>query len=146
MRHNAHPPISLKIKGLLGRIWCYRFFRALPSFEWSEVLGLDDPGCTRAGLPPLKIATLDHAQRRHFVDADDVRRSVERDLAALGPLAVAEAVDPVMFAEAAHPLFGQPLPCPVGLPERLSRRAILASAISRASSRTRDIVSSGTRG
>ena len=44
MRHNAHPPISLNIKGQLGRIWCYRSFRALPSFERSEILGLDDPG------------------------------------------------------------------------------------------------------
>ena len=24
MRHNTHPPISLKLKGLLCGIWCYR--------------------------------------------------------------------------------------------------------------------------
>jgi hypothetical protein len=24
MRHNTHPPISLKLKGLLRGIWCYR--------------------------------------------------------------------------------------------------------------------------
>ena len=24
--HNTHPPISLKLKGLLRRIWCYRTY------------------------------------------------------------------------------------------------------------------------
>src|SRR5450432_3166589 len=100
-RHNAHPPILLKVKDRLIGIWCYRPLRRCLRRERCHVVGLDDPRRFRTGLPSIDVATLDHAQRRHLVHADDLGRGIERDLSALGPFAVAVACDFVMAAEAA---------------------------------------------
>src|SRR5229473_8103379 len=103
-RHNAHPPILLKVKDRLIGIWCYRPLRWCLRRERCHVVGLDDPRRFRTGLQSIDVTTLDHAQRRHLVHADDLGRGIERDLSALGPFAVAVACDFVMAAEAAHAL------------------------------------------
>src|SRR6202140_3332050 len=58
--HNPPPPISLKLKGLLREIWCYRTCSPLPSTACGHILRLDDPGRTLAGVPPIEIACSDH--------------------------------------------------------------------------------------
>jgi hypothetical protein len=58
----------------------------------------------RASLSAFDVAATEHTQRRHVADADEFRCRFERDLAALRPLAVAEDVDVVVIAEAAHAL------------------------------------------
>jgi len=94
----------LKIKARLIGIWCYRSFRWRLCREGGDVDGFNDPRRFRTGLPSLDVAALDHAQRGHLAHANDLRRGLERDLAAFGPFAVPVAHDFVVLAEAAHTL------------------------------------------
>ena len=100
----------LKVKGRLTGIWCYRPFRWRLCRERGDVVGVDDPRRFRTGLPSLDVTALDHAQRRHLVHANDLRRGLKRDLAAFGPFAVPVARDFVVAAEAAQRCSVQPLP------------------------------------
>src|ERR1700719_4806923 len=86
-RHNAHPSTSLKSKALLRRIWCYSTLCPILAAESSHVLGRNDPRRTLTQLPPLEVTALDHAQRRHGRDTNDLRRGLERDFSSLGPFA-----------------------------------------------------------
>ena len=60
-------------------------------------------GAPRHSCRPLMIAALDHAQRRHRRSHHDLRRRFKRDLAPLGPFAVAIDGDAVVVAERAAP-------------------------------------------
>src|SRR5262245_24353061 len=89
--HNAPHVNSLKVKGRLRSMWCERSFRVLAGGESDQVGGLDHPGSSRTDLPTFDFATPQHPQCRHVADPDHLCGSLESDLAALGPFAVAMA-------------------------------------------------------
>jgi hypothetical protein len=91
--------MSLKLKGLLRRIWCYRCFLSLLRTECGHVLGFDDPGRAFARLPSFDVATSDHTERGHFCDADDFRSSLQCYLAPLGPFALTIDRNVIVVAE-----------------------------------------------
>src|SRR5215468_1265946 len=72
--------------------------------EAYQGLSPDHPRRARASLSAFDLTAAEHTQRGHVADADEFRRRFERDLATLGPLAVAEHGDVVVLAEAAHAL------------------------------------------
>ena len=55
-------------------------------------------------MPALDVATAKHAQRRHIAHPDDFGCFLERDLASLGPFAVAVSRNLVAMAEIAYAL------------------------------------------
>src|ERR1700675_817467 len=115
MRHTTHPLISLKLKGWLSRIWCYRTYGSLPGGKNGHVLHLDRPGGTGTSLSALDVAATEHAQSRHFANADGLSSGVECNLATLGPLAVTIDLNLIVFAEAAHALLGPTIAVTGGL-------------------------------
>src|SRR6516164_4280903 len=95
-------PFSLKIKGPLRTVRCYRSRRAVPAGERRQSGGFDDPGSAGADLSAFDVAATEHAQRRHIADADDFGGGLQRDLATLGPFAIATRRNVPVFAEPAH--------------------------------------------
>ena len=75
---------------------------ASDAFRWraGQILSLDHPRRARASLSAFDLSAAEHTQRRHVADADEFRCRFERELAALGPFAVAEDGDVVVIAEA----------------------------------------------
>jgi len=64
-----------------------------------HVLGLDDPGSALAQLLSFDVAALDHAQRGHGRDTDDLRGGLERYFSPLGPFALTVDRNFVVIAE-----------------------------------------------
>src|SRR5262245_20941505 len=114
-------PKLLKVKDLLRAIWCYRPARVRLARERGQVVRLDHPWRARTDVSSLDITSTEHAQG-HLADADDLGCSLQRDLAALGPLAVAICCNVPVFAEPVHTLLGP----------GLARRHLRASPVQQA--------------
>src|SRR5262245_8179330 len=76
------------------------------------IIGLNHPGRTAAELATLQIAALNHAQRRHRNDADDLGCGLECDLTTLGPFAGSIDGDLMVITERAHANFGPTIAAP----------------------------------
>src|ERR1700674_3532953 len=71
-----------------------------------NVRGLECPGRAGTYLPSLDDAEPGHAQRRHDTHIHDLRRRFKRDLAPLGPLALAMNRNAIMAAKRANARLG----------------------------------------
>jgi RNA-directed DNA polymerase len=67
-----------------------------------NIRGLECPGRTATYLPSLDDAEPGHAQRRHDTHINDLRPRLKRDLATLGPLALAMNRNAIMAAKLAR--------------------------------------------
>jgi hypothetical protein len=66
-------------------------------------------------LSALDVAATEHAQSRHFANADGLSSGVECNLATLGPFPVTIDLNLIVFAEAAHALLGPTIAVTGGL-------------------------------
>src|ERR1700674_790755 len=74
--------------------------------------GLQCPGRAGTFLPSLDDAEPGHAQRRHDTHIHDLRRRFKRDLAPLGPLALAMNRNAIMAAKRANARLGPTVAAP----------------------------------
>src|SRR6476469_3005223 len=77
-----------------------------------NVRGLECPGRTATYLPSFDDAEPGHAQRRHDTQINHLRRRFKRDLATLGPLALAMNRNAIMAAKRANARLGPAVAAP----------------------------------